>query len=1116
MSEKLKAEKQQRGQLATDQQRKASDAFTSAWVEASAGTGKTKVLSDRVLRTLLSGVNPSKILCLTYTKAAAVEMSSRISGRLARLSVLGDDDLHKELETLLGKMPDERKEYNELMAQARRLFALVLDTPSGMKIQTIHSFCQEILKRFPLEARVSPYFEVMDERSSLEALNEVKLRLIRKIEEEPNSGSAEALSYLIKNGGETKLSDVMFNIAFERSKISGLLKYGLSAILREIAERLEIDEKDNLVMAEKRFGEELDEETMRKVAETLAQGSKTDIKSAEIIARFLEDRDSYEDYKSAFLTQKNEIRKALATAAAQKIYPDIAEVMFAEAERIAWFENHKKSLALFLSTKAVLVLAADLIGGYNNYKKTNSKMDYEDLIVITKELLEKPDVADWVLYKLDGGIDHVLIDEAQDTSPNQWAIVKHLTEGFFSGGFERARTVFAVGDKKQSIYSFQGADPAKFSEMKEHFAAKDPTFKEVRLDVSFRSADAVLDVVNNLFLEDKVAGVKLDEPHIPFRIGDAGKVELWPLIEPVDGENPDVWYPPVERIVGDSTSSRLATQIAAKIKQMVDEKEILLSQNRPFRYKDFLILVQRRNSFVEEMVSALKVAGVNVAGVDKIKLLEQIAVQDLIAVGQFLLLSTDDLTLATILKSPLFGLDDNDLFALCYNRGGASLWTRLGDNKKYEAVYKDLQELLNMADYVRPFELFSYILGKKGGRKKFVERMGIDVEDGIDEFMNLALNFEKEHIPSMQNFIEWMQKGSVEIKRELEQSEADAVRIMTVHGSKGLQAPVVILPDTVRVPQFKKEARILWGESSYDEKMFYYPLSGNEYNQTAVSIHEYEQAKTMEEYYRLLYVALTRAEDRLCVCGYQKKNKPNEKCWYNLVRDNLGEIGIEAEGCIKHETTQQIEPKTKEIKPAKDLSLIEVDWLYKNAEPVQALARPLVASKLEEDDVDVPMLSPIGAKGKNVYRRGQVIHKLLQFMPVIEKDEEKLLKVIEKIAPELSIESREKIAVEVLRLFRDGRFAKVFGEGSKAEVPLMGEVDGQVITGQIDRLVVLPDEVMIIDYKTNRPAARDIKDVPKVYLKQMNAYKTLVQRIYPEKRVSSYILWTDIASIMEI
>lgn len=418
-------------------------------------------------------------------------------------------------------------------------------------------------------------------------------------------------------------------------------------------------------------------------------------------------------------------------------------------------------------------------------------------------------------------------------------------------------------------------------------------------------------------------------PIFRFRIGDAGKIEFLPLTEPEEGENPDIWLPPVERVSAESTSSRLAREIAQRIREMVESGESLASQGRPLRYRDFMILVQRRNSFVEELVRACKNAGVTIAGVDKIKLSEQIAVQDLISLGRFLLLPGDDLSLAEVLKSPLFGLDDDDLFALCYGRNpGTTVWSRLASNRKYADVYALLQELCNLAEKVRPFELYSHVLGKLKGRQKFVARLGAEAEDGLDEFVNLTLSFEQEHIPDLQGFIDWMSKDDVEIKRELEQSDADAVRVMTVHGSKGLQAPVVILPDTVRVPAVKNESAMLWDD------IFYYPLSSKDYEDNCKKIKENEKAAALEEYRRLLYVALTRAEDRLCICGYYKsqRSRPSDESWYGICAGALKQIGWEAEGGkIEYSSQQLIVPKAKKAVTAANVSRPDFDWIYREA-----------------------------------------------------------------------------------------------------------------------------------------------------------------------------------------
>lgn len=1116
-------ERKNRSALASEKQRRAANPDKSVWVEASAGTGKTKVLSDRVLRLLLKGVPPAKILCLTYTKAAAVEMNTRIAGRLSRWSVAEEEQLRLELEALLGQSLNTKSE--DLMAAARKLFAILLDTPGGMKIQTIHSFCQEILKRFPLEAKISPYFTVMDDRAANEALGEVKNKLLQKIEKEPSSLAAQSLAFITEKISEFTFPKILNAIATNRNKIARLLgKYeNLDELLKETAKRLGVEVSDSREQLLARFMERLDYPLVKRIMEALLHSSASDVKRGEVLASFLARETGYESYKEIFLTDKGEIRKKLATKDAIAYERDILELAQQQAEDLVELENKLAAIGLYETTRAVLYLAQDLISGYNYYKKLHSKMDYEDLIVMTRQLLEDKTVADWVLFKLDGGIDNVLIDEAQDTSPDQWAIVKAITEDFFDGASAKnqVRTIFAVGDRKQSIYSFQGADPKEFENMRQYFSkrlAQMNNFEEVQMEVSFRSTAAILDVVNNVFsMPLAKKGVIMegqDITHTPSRIGDGGKVEIWPLVEAEGNENPDVWQPPVERKVAGSTSSRLARQIAERIKKMVEGGDPLVSQNRPVRYADFMVLVQRRNSFVEELVRECKNSGVNVAGVDKIKLLEQIAVQDLVAIARFLLLPTDDLTLATILKSPIFGLNDDDLFKLCYNRGGASLWSRLSDFAEYKEIYQDLQELLNMADFIRPFELYAHILNKQEGRKKFVSRLGYEAIDGIDEFINLTLNFEQEHIPSLQSFVDWIEQDEVEIKRELEQSDIDAVRIMTVHGSKGLQSPIVILPDTVRVKNIKNEAGLLW-----DDGVLYYPFSSENYEDNCRKIKEREKESSLEEYRRLLYVALTRAEDRLCVCGYIKSGQPSEESWYDICAKSFGELGqTKEDGTICYEVSQQIENAPKASKNKVEQSLPDWAWIKNKPEAISPLSRPLTPSKLDEENDDEIWASPLGDDGQSRYRRGQVIHKLLQFLPEVKNVDKTLVigEFLHKNAPDLSLKEQTRVEKEILCLLENEKFVAVFGENSRSEVPIMGQVNDRIISGQIDRLVVEKDRVMIIDFKTNRPAAGTLKDVPTAYLKQLAAYRSLVAEIYPAQNIETYILWTDTAQLMEV
>ncbi len=1113
----LVLEKQRRIDLASAQQRKASDPNLSVWVEASAGTGKTKVLSDRVLRLLLKGVAPARILCLTYTKAAAVEMNNRIAERLSKWAVIDDDKLISQLQQLLGQQTLDDK----VMAQARRLFAVLLDTPGGMKIQTIHSFCQEILKRFPLEAKISPYFEVMDDRTADEALENIKTSLLRKIELEPNGRTAQALAYITTKVSEYSFPKLMNSLTENRNKIIRLLAQGSDALLAEVAKKLKVsfDETPESVVED--FFAATDVLAVKSLIEALAQGSATDKGKGEALRKSFEAKD-FEAYRSIFLTDKFEPRKSVGTKAVVAAFPEGPDFALSEASRLLEANQKLAAVNLFASTKAVLFLAEDLLKGYTDYKRLHSKVDYEDLIVQTRSLLENPQVAQWVLYKLDGGIDNVLIDEAQDTSPDQWAIIRAITQEFFygEGAKNKNSTVFAVGDRKQSIYSFQGADPAEFEKMRRYFAAQSSEstpFKEVNLDVSFRSTAAILDTVNRVFEDEaaKTGVVSAEEKvwHVPSRIGEAGKMELWPLVEAEKGENPDVWLPPVERIVAESTSSRLAKMIAENIYKKVQSKELLVSKNRPVRYRDFMVLVQRRNSFVEELVRACKNIGVNVAGADKIRLLEQIAVQDLLSLAKFVLLPEDDLTLAEVLKSPLFGLTDDDLFDLCYNRKSLTLWQRLQGNPKYQQTALVLQQLLNMADQVRPFEFYSHVLTTLKGRQKFVARLGNEAEDGLDEFVNLALSFEQEHIPSLQLFVQWMEGDEVEIKRELEQSQEDAVRIMTVHGSKGLQAPIVILPDTVRVKQIRNEAGLL-----FDDNLLLYPFQSADYEDNCRQIKKKEKQLSLEEYHRLLYVALTRAEERLCICGYQRGTKVSDESWYSLCKNALSSIAENKDdGSLCYEVCQEAPLPPAPQPAAAKVEVSRFDWIEKPA-PVEApLAKPLTPSKENEDEEEIAD-SPLNEGHPEYFRRGLIIHKLMQFLPEVELQnrEKATMEYLQKFGSDLAASEQQRICKEVLALVENPDFAPLFGENSKAEVPVMGEVEGKIISGKIDRLAILPDKVMIVDFKTNRPAAQTVAQVPESYVRQLAAYRALVEKIYPGKRVETYILWTNTAVMMPI
>ncbi len=1106
---------------ATIRQRRAADPEYSVWVSASAGTGKTKVLTDRVLRLLLSGVAAGKLLCLTYTKAAAVEMNSRVSKKLSQWAIADDTELEKELSKLFGCLPADFGEVQKLKTRARKLFALMLDTPGGIKIQTIHSFCQEILRRFPLEAGISPHFEVMDSRGEHEAMEEIKNRLIDDAHVHPDTEPAKALAFLAAHIGKDKFPEVMDDIIANRGKINRLFAESKSIkdLINEQAKKLGVnpdDAEQNYIHA---FFAMLPTDDLKILLAAWNNSGSRFANRAEKLAQILEkpEEENIGLYAGAFFDGND---KEYTTIAAKKVLTDnpfLEDIYTREKQRIADLIEKTKALRVFQATRAIDILAGELIKEYDDYKRNHALMDYGDMIFLTRRLLSGGDAARWVLYKLDGGIDSILIDEAQDTSPDQWEIIRAVSEDFFDNP-ENRRTVFAVGDRKQSIYSFQGADPDKFDDMRRYFASKTTRFKEVDMQVSFRSTAAVLDTVNHLFAAPEItAGVTSPGEnviHIPSRQGECGMVELWPLLEPEKGENIKEWQPPVEQETPPTTSLRMARQIAQKIKSMVADRELLVSQNRPVRYSDFLILVRNRDAFCEEFIRECKKEGVQVAGIDRIHLLEQIAVQDLLSLGKFLLLPEDDLSLAEVLKSPLFGLTDDDLIKLCPERK-TSLWNVLEQCSDYVETVKILKHLLNMADYVRPFELYSEVLNVFDGRRLFAERMGGEAEDGLNEFLILSLSFEQNHTASLQSFIEWFEQDDVEIKREAEVGGTDLVRLMTVHGSKGLQAPIVILPDTTRIPQCKRQAEIIWD----GDDLFFFPTCASDFEETCNRLNQKQKQKSLEEYRRLLYVALTRAEDRLIVCGYKKSREPSADCWYNLFAGKFSEIAHEdGDKNFRKYITPQLLPVEKEEKNEKaETPFTAASWMFAQAPDETPFSRPLTPSKPDEDEPAV--MSPLYMQNNGkLFKRGTLIHRLLQFLPQTEEKNQKEAASVYLAtnAPEMSVVERDNIVREVTALLKDERFGSVFGPQSQAEVPVMGRVGDKIISGQIDRLVVEKKQVLIVDFKTNRPAAASPEQIPDVYRRQLAAYVELLGQIYPDKEIVPLILWTNTATLMPV
>lgn len=1055
-------------------------------------------------------------------------MAIRLSTRLGDWAIADDGPLARALEELTGAKPKP-----EMLDEARRLFARFLDTPGGMRIDTIHAFCQSVLRRFPIEAGVAPHFTVLDERTAAEVLQQARSEILDMPE------LAGALGEIAGHTGEGGFDELIGEVAGQRAKLEPLLADGVENLLARLRDLLggAIDETPENIVAQ--ACHDFDDGMVLAAARALCDSDKpSDREQGESIIRWLEAPAAraarFDDYVGCYLTQKNKPRDRVYTKDFLRDEPQEAATLDAEAARVIAAVTRRRAASLYAATAALMKVADALLDRYRRSKRRRALLDYDDLILTTRDLLRRPGVAPWVLFKLDGGLDHILIDEAQDTNPEQWQVIAELAEEFFAGDGARDlnRTIFAVGDAKQSIFSFQGADRAEFERMRAHFAAKigaaRKKLEEIDLDLSFRSVPAVLRAVDAIFANSAAAdGVMPPDArlhHRPHRDGMAGIVELWPPADPEEEDAGSAW----DLAAGGrrrAPPARLARAVARRIEGWIDGKEMLEARGRAVTAGDILVLVRRRNAFVAELIRALKELGVPVAGADRMRLTEQLAVEDLVALGNFLLLPEDELTLATVLKSPLFDWDDDLLYALAWPRERRSLWAELrrraAERPEFARASDELSALLAQADFVPPYELYAQVLGARGGRRAMLRRLGPDAADPLDEFLSAALTYERMHGPSLQGFLAWLAAGEAEVKRDLDQRGRDEVRIMTVHGAKGLQAPIVILPDTRQAPT--RLPKMLWSAQGL-------PLwSGRDGQAPAFDTAKAEAAQRRDqEYRRLLYVALTRAEDRFYVCGWNTRRPAPAGNWYDLIKAGLetcaapfdfavdGADGWSGPG-LRLESRQTAVPAEErrsadQARPAAS----EPEWLRRPPAPEPAPPRPLAPSRPALPDP--PARSPLSEQGADNFQRGRLVHRLLQSLPELQPAAraEAARRYLRLPLHGLTPAQQDEIVAETTQVMENAGFAHIFGPQSRAEVPIVALLGDRAISGQIDRIVILPDRVLIVDYKTLRPPPRDPEAVPQPYLQQLAAYRAAVAAIFPGRPVEAAILWTDGPVLMPI
>lgn len=1185
---------------ATALQRAAADPDYCVFVEANAGSGKTRVLVDRVARLLLRGAAPEKILCVTFTKAAAGEMQTRLFRKLGEWSTLPDHALGAELVSLDPDVAADR----DRLAQARRLFARALETPGGLKIQTLHAYCERLLRQFPLEAGLPPGFETQEEADARRLQLECLMTLYARAEAAPSGAEARALAVLLDSVGpsapESLAAFVMskrhgFTRALDRAGSTDALMdrasaaLGVPAGLTEAAAKadgwLEVDkgalEAAHSALSSSTAVSDLD----------MAGRLETALNAAHIhpVRAF----DSYCDF---LLTGTGEFRKRFFTKKIGETYAILRTLFGEEGSEIHRMRDEVlprvRAARANTLTRAGIWLASALVALYGDRLRGRRKADFSDLVDRARALLTDSEAKDWTLYKLDRGLAHVLVDEAQDTAPDQWAVIEALTSEFFAGAgsetHESDRTVFCVGDEKQSIYSFQDADPRLFIAQGLRLHARcegsGVGFRRPPLDVSFRSSPEVLHAVDLAFEPEEAAlsaperkdlagrlehkllmadpeTLREREPiafhryggHRAARIDTPGCVELWPPVpRPETPDEESLELQPVDAARSDSARNQLAEAVAQEIADILARGDRVWEEDRPhWRARpagpgDILVLVRKRGGLFEEIIRRLKLKDVKVAGADRMTLTDQLAVEDLLSLARFALLPEDDLSLAEILKSPAFHavgreqtIGDDALFDLT-RQPETRLWDKLrgsGDPRFAEAR-EALDRARARVDTDAPYAFFSSFLNEASATgesrlARIYARLGEEARDPVEEFLNRALAHEREGAPSLARFVAAMESEASEIKREQE-GAGDQVRVMTVHGAKGLEAPIVFLPDTTQLPRnhggalFEHgEAGLIWAPEAKDAPLL------------VQALQEEEELKADGEYVRLLYVALTRARDRLVVCGHThgQGGRIDPGSWLDrLAHAWAGEGWREAQTAIHQVADRygwqapparrygEAPPALGPAQAARRAAPALPGWAREAAPEEPRTLRSVAPSRLIEEDgggFAPASLSPLAPGGQARFRRGALIHKLLQTLPDLapERREASARRYLETQA-ELSQDQRTEILAETLAVLNDARFAPIFGPGSRAEVAITGRAPdlpaGITVNGQIDRLVVTDHEILIIDYKTNRPPPTDPKAVAAVYLGQMAAYRALLRVLHPGKPVRCALLWTDGPRLMEL
>ncbi len=1214
---------------ATDAQATAANPYQHAWVSANAGTGKTKVLSDRYLALLLAGNKPEQILCLTYTNAGAGEMANRITSQLSRWAYIPESDLIDEITTLEKPyikhiQPSQQTQTNQYqltrdkIAKARQLFTDVLDCPEGLKIQTIHAFCQSILARFPLEAQISPALKLIEDHQVTNIVANATNIFLQKHLENPRIH--KALSILIDETAPSNISllfDAIQNEINEQNftQIDDLIKQWLGSdqalepitLTKQIVTERLLDDQDLYAIIEHKIGR--DKNSYPPLQSWLAYNAQDRLKHFEL-------------YQNYFLTKKATIITAFENKR-RKAHDqnDITELDLAtrcqkEANRILDLLHRIDNIRLAQNTRAMFDIFKVLAPIFDHEKKRQGVVTYNDLINLTASLFSSSDTKDWVLYKLDHNIRHILIDEAQDTNPKQWKIIAELCalfftsdDSFYVASQEQSkpksqrnanhifgkqlqwlpRTLFAVGDIKQSIYRFQGARPIYFEEHRKRFSTlskqSNVGFENVPMQTSFRSGNAQLQLIDQVFANDEVplSEQKITPKHQSYQNTRHGHVELWPVLRPQTNLSSDQT---VQSLPAPSCLQLLCTQIADTIKSMIGTCWVS-SKQRYAREGDFMILVAKRRPLMDPLTRALRKAGIAVSPGDKTNLLDEPAIIDIMSLLRFLSLPQDDLSLAEALRSPFIGANEQDIMDLVadkFTHNRQSIWETLlhQHTTHLNPAIIWLKKLLSATDQIALYDLIRMcldlacpgpFLDQKNssasdipiitGRCALAQRLGNDINHQLESFSEFVSQYEIEQPSSLGAFIEYAQERASSLQKKQAKTNQNHVHIVTVHSAKGLEAPIILLPENIRSDNPKSDAI-----SNIENENGLQITINKPAKWIGNCIDDFIAfGKQQEEYEknRLLYVALTRSEDRLIIMAADNKSETNKKpyqgppkhTWYTKISNGLHRLantnGFQRQELVQNNPnftwygpkliyeTGYSQLQSSKPTPTSAPDPIELPAWVHTTLPLERETSAIITPSKIATSPNKHAKAFAKPANKLALLRGRFIHLLLEKLPNYQATSH--LSIALRIAkqfyglPQPTIDEAIDTCMTILN---DPVFADIFTNKSRGELGFASTLNANtlahimpkadlhdlqsnkskngntLIIGRIDRLVITNTHVLIVEYKSNVSIPKKPEAISNHILAQLSAYYHAAEQIYPNKPIQVAILWTHAPSLMHV